>query len=148
MASLSSYRKRLFHNKIYIRFTKLVRLVISPCEQTLQLNYHKLRNHPVSSAYYLLIDQPYGAQSVDPVAQFVGRYLESGRVQENICKFSWAVRAVTNFRRPMYPSTLILLVAWISSLPIMALRVVITSVKSAPVGLLKEPKNVFQGKIL
>jgi len=41
---------RLFHNKTYIRFTKLVRL-IKPCEQTLQLNHHKLGNHPVSSAY-------------------------------------------------------------------------------------------------
>jgi len=42
---------RLLHNKTYIRFTKLVRLVIKPCEQTLQLNHHKLGNRSVSSAY-------------------------------------------------------------------------------------------------
>jgi len=52
----------------------LVRLVIKPCDQTLQLNYDKRGNYPVSSAYYLPINQPYGAQSADPVAQFAVIY--------------------------------------------------------------------------
>jgi len=43
----------------------------------------------------------------------------------------------------MYPYTLILPVAWISSLLIMAVRVVTTSLKSAPVALLNEPKIFF-----
>ena len=40
------------------------------------------------------------------------RCLESGVVQENICKYIWAVGAVSNFRRPsMNLRTLLLMVA-------------------------------------
>jgi len=71
--SLSSYRN--------ITTTRSTSLLLSwsgwslgywPTEQALQLNHDKLGNQPVSSAYYLPIDQVYGAhaQSVDPVAQF------------------------------------------------------------------------------
>jgi len=75
----------------------------------------------------------------------VCRRLVSGVVQKHICKYTWTVKAVSNFRRPTtYPSTLLLMIAWISSLSIMALRITITSVNSALVLLLNKPKRFFK----
>jgi len=52
------------------------------------------------------------------------------------------VRAVSNFTRPsMYPTTLLLMIAWISSLAIMGFKIMITSVKSALVGWLNKLKS-------
>jgi len=53
-----------------------------------------------------------------------GKYLQVSLVSESI------------FRRPtMFPSTLLLMVAWISSLSIIPLRVVITPLKAIQLGI-------------